>query len=259
MIVLKIANLQALAKQPATSSIGQNYTPADSRTPLLALRTCPPSSFWGFLEINFFEFFHSTMLKYGQSHTCAGKLATPRRLLSNFYSNTTPKAAEQSVVLTLTRKSSGDHLSLQTTSFSLATNNFLCDCCCKSDWRPERSFWILLQDARWNHVPCDARMPSRVAHGSRDFRVTFVKCACYSPWTPVGLEVITLVLLRRSRTRWPCCRPTNRDFPWPCRSKTSEMMMKSHSLWRKKSLMQFTRQVRAASAARVPVNTKGPS
>ena len=75
----------------------------------------------------------------------------------------------------------------------------------------------------------------------------------------VGLEVITLVLLRRSRTRWPCCRPTNRDFPWPCRSKTSEMMMKSHSLWRKKSLMQFTRQVRAASAARVPVNTKGPS
>ena len=39
----------------------------------------------------------------------------------------------------------------------------------------ERSFWILLQDARWNHVPCDARMPSRVAHGSRDFRVTFVK------------------------------------------------------------------------------------
>ena len=119
MIVLKIANLQALAKQPATSSIGQNYTPADSRTPLLALRTCPPSSFWGFLEVNVFEFFHSTMLKYGQRHTCAGKLAPPRRLLSNFYSNTTPKAAEQSVVLTLTRKSSGDHLSLQTTSFSL--------------------------------------------------------------------------------------------------------------------------------------------
>ena len=81
--------------------------------------TCPPSSFWGFLEINFFEFFHSTMLKYGQSHTCAGKLAPPRRLLSNFYSNITPKAAEQSVLLTLTRKSSGDHLSLQTTSFSL--------------------------------------------------------------------------------------------------------------------------------------------
>ena len=98
-------------------------------------------------------------------------------------------------------------------------------------------FWILLQDARWNHVPCDARMPSSVAHGSRDFRVTFVKCACYSPWTPVGLEVIPLVLLLRSRTRWECCRPTNRDFPWPCRSKTSEMMMKSHSLWRKKSLM----------------------
>ena len=124
MIVLKIANLQALAKQPATSSIGQNYTPADSRTPLLALRTCPPSSFWGFLEINFLEFFHSTMLKYGQSHTCAGKLATPRRLLSNFYSNTTPKAAEQSVVLTRTRKSSGDHLSLQTTSFSLRDQYF---------------------------------------------------------------------------------------------------------------------------------------
>ena len=119
MIVLKIANLQALAKQPATPSIGQNYTPADSRTPLLALRTCPPSSFWGFLEINFFEFFHSTMLKYGQSHTCAGKLAPPRRLLSYFYSNTTPKATELSLVLTLTRKSSGDHLSLQTTSFSL--------------------------------------------------------------------------------------------------------------------------------------------
>ena len=107
------------AGKTATSLIGQNYTPADSRTPLLALRTCPSSSFWGFLEINFFEFFHSTMLKYGQSHTCAGKHATPRRLLSNFYSNTTPKAAEQSVVLTLTRKSSGDHLSLQTTSFSL--------------------------------------------------------------------------------------------------------------------------------------------
>ena len=30
------------------------------------------------------------------------------------------------------------------------------------------------------------------------------------------------VLLLRSRTRWPCCRPTNRDFPWPCRSKASE-------------------------------------
>ena len=118
---------------------------------------------------------------------------------------------------------------------------------------------ISLQEARWNHVPCDARIPSPVDHVSRDFRVTFVMCACYSPWTRVGLEVITLVLLLRSRTRWPCCRPTNRDFPWPCKSKTSEMMMKSYSLWRKKSLMQFTRQVRAASAARVPVNTKRPS
>ena len=119
MTVLKIANSQALAKQPATSSIGKNYTPADSRTPLLALRTCPPSSFWGFLEINFIEFFHSIMLKYGQSHTCAGKLAPPRRLLRNFYSKTAPNTAEQSVLLTLTRKSSVDHLSLHTTSFSL--------------------------------------------------------------------------------------------------------------------------------------------
>ena len=118
MIVLK-----ALAKQPATFSIGQNYTQADSRTPLLGLRTCPPSSFWGFLEINFLEFFHSTMLKYGQSHTCAGNLAPPRRLLSNFYSNPT-KAAEQSVLLALTMKSNRDHLSLQMTSFSLRQQYF---------------------------------------------------------------------------------------------------------------------------------------
>ena len=124
MIVLKIAKLQALIKQRATSSISKHYTPADSRTPLLALRTCPPSSFWGFLEINNFEFFHSTFLKYVQTHTCAGKLAPPRRLVSNFYSNTTPNAAEQSVLLTLTRKSSGDHLSLQTTSFSLRHQHF---------------------------------------------------------------------------------------------------------------------------------------
>ena len=97
MILLKIANWQALAQQPATSSIDQNYTLADSRTPLLAVRICPPCSFWGFLEINYLKILHSTMLKYGASHTCAGKLAPPRRLLSYFYSNTTPKAAEQSV------------------------------------------------------------------------------------------------------------------------------------------------------------------
>ena len=75
MIVLKIAKLQALIKQRATSSISKHYSPADSKTPLLALRTCPPSSFWGFLEINNFEFFHSTILKYVQTHTCARKLA----------------------------------------------------------------------------------------------------------------------------------------------------------------------------------------
>ena len=129
MVVLKIAILQVLIKQLATcmSSISKHYTcisPADSRTPLLALRTCPPSSFLGFLEINNFEFFHSTILKYVQTHTCAGKLAPPRRLVSNFYSNTTPNAAEQSVLLTPTRKSSGDHLSLQTTSFSLRHQHF---------------------------------------------------------------------------------------------------------------------------------------
>ena len=124
MIVLKIAKLHALIKQRATSSISKHYTPADSRTPLLTLRTCPPSSFLGFLEINNFEFFHSTILKYVQTHTCAGKLAPPRRLVSNFYSNTTPNAAEQRVLLILTKKRSGDHLSLQTTSFSLRQQHF---------------------------------------------------------------------------------------------------------------------------------------
>ena len=59
MIVLKIAKLQALIKQRATSSISKHYTPADSRTPLLALRTCPPSSFLGVLEINNFPLDHS--------------------------------------------------------------------------------------------------------------------------------------------------------------------------------------------------------
>ena len=98
MIVLKIAKLQALIKQRATSSISKHYTPADSTTPLLALSTCPPSSFLGFLEINNFEFFHSTLLKYARTHTCVGKLAPPRRLVSNFYSNTTPNAAKQRVV-----------------------------------------------------------------------------------------------------------------------------------------------------------------
>ena len=65
MIVFKIAKLQALIKLRATTSISKHHTPADSRTPLLALRTCPLSSFLGFLEINNFEFFHSTILKYG--------------------------------------------------------------------------------------------------------------------------------------------------------------------------------------------------
>ena len=107
------------------SSISKHYAPADSRTPLLALRTCPPLSFLGFPEMNNFEFFHSTILKYVQTHTCAGKHAPPRRPVSNFYSNTTPNSqAEQSVLLTLTRKSSGDHLSLQTTSFSLRHQHF---------------------------------------------------------------------------------------------------------------------------------------
>ena len=79
-IVLKIPSLQALIIQPATCtpSISKNYAPADSRTTLLVLRTCPPSSFPGFLEINLFESFHSTMPRYGQCYTCAGKLAPPR-------------------------------------------------------------------------------------------------------------------------------------------------------------------------------------
>ena len=81
MIVLKIANLQALAKQPATSSIGQNYTPADSRTPLLALRTCPPSYFWGFLEINFFEFFHSYLRRKARH-----SVTSPQQFLLQHYS-----------------------------------------------------------------------------------------------------------------------------------------------------------------------------
>ena len=125
MIGLKIAKLQALIKQRASSSISKHYTRADSRTPLLVLRTCPPSSFLGFLETNNFEFFHSTILKYVQTHTCVGKLAPPRLLVSNFYCSITPNAAEQSVLWTLTRKSSGDHLSFQTTSFSLRNQHFL--------------------------------------------------------------------------------------------------------------------------------------
>ena len=84
MIVLKIAKLQALIKQRTTSSISKHYTPAESRTPLLALRTCPPSSFLGFLEINNFEFFHSTILKFVQTPTCAGKLAPPATSTQQF-------------------------------------------------------------------------------------------------------------------------------------------------------------------------------
>ena len=121
---MKLGKFQALIKHRATSSITKHYTLGDSRTPLLTLRTCPASSFLGFLEINQFEFFHSTLLKYVQTHTCVGQLAPLRRLVSNFYSNTTPNTAEQSVLLTLTRKSSGDHLSLQTTSFSLRHQHF---------------------------------------------------------------------------------------------------------------------------------------
>ena len=124
MIILIISSAQALIKLWATSPISKNYTPADSRANLLALGTCPPIFVLGFSWNKLFDFLLSTMLKYGQSHTCARKLATAplppsRRLLSNFYSHTTPNAAEHSVLLTLTRISIGDHLSLKTTSFSL--------------------------------------------------------------------------------------------------------------------------------------------
>ena len=146
MIVLKIANLQALAKQPATSSIGQNYTPADSRTPLLALRTCPPSSFWGFLEINFFWIFPLDHAEI-RAKVIPAQESSPLRNVSSAISTPTlfPRPQNKVHCWLWQGKAAVITCHSKRQASLCATNNFLCDCRCKSDWSPERSFWILLQ------------------------------------------------------------------------------------------------------------------
>ena len=263
MIVLKIAKLQSLIKQRATSSISKHYTPADSRTPLLSSSTedMSPIILLGFLEINNFEFFQSTILPYVQTRTCAWKLAPPRRLVSNFYSNTTPNAAEQSVLLTLTRKSSGDHLSLQTTSFSFRHQHFSVQQLMQKwlnfcvEFLDFTARGVIKSRASWHKSARSRR--SRFSSCSESPNV-LGQAHLYLHGSPVDLDRIRCILMSSSRARMSCCRPSSRDFPSTCSTETRASRVKSRCSWRKKSAMWVRDILHATSAGRALVNSKRP-